>query len=201
MKFKGTELPHITFSTSTVRGYKKQDVDDFLFHISKDYKNFELRIQELKEDMKVLEEEKAAIEEYVEVLKEEQQRAQKKQQKELQKLRKELSEAYPLMEKDGEYSKKQALNISQKIGFSLRKEAEKEAREIREQADMYCSIQVANVQDVKKQLLEEVAEEKNKLEELQGKIVRELSETSGSVNKIFNQLEERYEQLLLLNNE
>lgn len=190
VKFKGTELHHMTFSTSAVRGYKKQDVDDFLVHVAKDYKDFELRLEELRSEISELEEEKEQLEERIETFKQEKRKLSSAHQKELHTLRQELIHSGVSSTGDGS----QELLVAQNIALSLEKEAKEQASLKIEEADRYYASQVAQVRQFKKELFSDLEKNQRLLMQSKEEILYSLERTTEGFLNVYEKLNSRYEE-------
>lgn len=194
VKFKGTELHHMTFSTSAVRGYKKQDVDDFLVHVAKDYKDFELRLEELRSEISELEEEKEQLEERIETFKQEKRKLSSAHQEELHALRQELIHSGKPSAGTSQDSNSQELLVAQNIALSLEKEAKEQASMKIEEADRYYASQVANARQFKEDLFSDLEKNQRLLTQSKEEILYSLERTTESFLNIYEKLASRYEE-------
>lgn len=194
MKFKGTELHHMTFSTSAVRGYRKKDVDDFLVHVAKDYKDFELRLEELRNDVSELEEEKEQLEERIERLKQERRTLNTAHQEALHALRQELIHSELPANPSSSDNNKQELLVAQTIALSLEKEAKEQASLKIEEADRYYASQVAQARQFKEALFSDLEKNQRQLAQSKEEILSSLERTTEGFLTIYEKLNSRYKE-------
>ena len=194
MRFKADEISDLTFPISPVSGYSKKDVDDFLRNVTKDYKNFELSIQEYKDNLMLLEDENTLLEERLNTAKikykEERKRILEREQQS-----QELN--YYENRTLSNENLNQELTVSQKIAFSLIKEAKQEATRIYEEADRYYLEKKADSKKAVENILSNATNQKRELEHTKLKMIEQLNETTEKVVYFYNQMEEDYKKVIL----
>ncbi|MDU5512417.1 DivIVA domain-containing protein [Enterococcus gilvus] len=194
MRFKAEEISDLTFPISPVSGYSKKDVDDFLRNVTKDYKNFELSIQEYKDNLMLLEDENTLLEERLNAAKikykEERKRILEREQQS-----QELN--YYENRTLSNENLNQELTVSQKIAFSLIKEAKQEATRIYEEADRYYLEKKADSKKAVENILSNATNQKRELEHTKLKMIEQLNETTEKVVYFYNQMEEDYKKVIL----
>ncbi|MGH1833366.1 DivIVA domain-containing protein [Enterococcus gilvus] len=194
MRFKAEEISDLTFPISPVSGYSKKDVDDFLRNVTKDYKNFELSIQEYKDNLMLLEDENTLLEERLNAAKikykEERKRILEREQQS-----QELN--YYENRTLSNENLNQELTVSQKIAFSLIKEAKQEATRIYEEADRYYLEKKADSKKAVENILFNATNQKRELEHTKLKMIEQLNETTEKVVYFYNQMEEDYKKVIL----
>lgn len=200
MKFKGTEIHHLTFPTSAVRGYRKQDVDDFLLHTAKDYKNFEQRLEEYRNDFSEAEQEKEQLEARIEQMKIDYERNQEKRKEEIRVLRKRLDDSLKLHEGPNK-KQEDELVVAQKIALSIEKEANERAYKIVSEANDYYESKIKDAQLFKNQVLMDVEESLKDLQLSKQEVLDGFYITQRRYLAVVDGIENRYQNYLIKNKE
>ncbi|MGX2946956.1 DivIVA domain-containing protein [Enterococcus alishanensis] len=135
MDLDSEKVKRVTFPSASVGGYKKQDVDDFLKLIARDYHNFEKKVDELQEQWQQATEKADRLREIY--MNREQQYLDelKNSQKELKILKEERRSSMTTPKPTPqETSFQKAIMIAQDTAFEIEKAAEKEKEQILEKA-------------------------------------------------------------------
>lgn len=134
MELTSEKLDRLTFPTASVGGYRKQDVDDFLRLVSRDYKKFEGQIQELQLRGKEQEEKIAQLKDFY-MNRESQYLLEIKQYKEeLIKVSTKDTEQVSELASTEQTSFQRAVMIAQDAAFEIEQQAEAEKTRILEEA-------------------------------------------------------------------
>lgn len=200
MKFKGTEIHHLTFPRSAMGGYRKQDVDDFLLHTAKDYKNFEQRLAEYRAELSEMEQEKDQLETRLEQQKKDYEHSQEKRQEEVRLLRQRLDESLKLHETpDG--NRENELVVAQKIALNIEKEAKEQAYKIVSEANAYYENKIKDAQLFKDQVLSDVEDSLKDLQLSKQEVLDGFHITQRRYLGVVDGIENRYQKYLIKNKE
>lgn len=150
MKFSVEDIKNLTFPSGAM-GYRKKDVDDFLSYVARDYKSYQQQVQNFKAEAEEVTAEKEKLEKDSE-----QQRRQDLQKmdeliRENKELKRKLNE-FRVSSQTSEIIEVHELTLSQKVALKIEKQAQEEARKIREEADAYRDERLAEIQEIQNQL-------------------------------------------------
>ncbi|EOH92476.1 DivIVA domain-containing protein [Enterococcus pallens] len=178
MKFDAEKIKKTTFPVASFSGYRKYDVDDFLYYVAKDYRRFEQDKEDLKEEIEMLtthqkkqaEEMSKERSEYVVTIHE--------QKKEIEDLERQL--------RDLQFKQKQepvkptgstfqeAILISQEAALEIERSAEIEGAKIIEEAHVERGRIIKEAKEEQAQLMREAQAKREGLQQEMARLIEQM---------------------------
>ena len=178
MKFDAEKIKKTTFPVASFSGYRKYDVDDFLYYVAKDYRRFEQDKEDLKEEFEMLtthqkkqaEEMSKERSEYVVTIHE-----QKKQIEELECQLRDLQfkqKQEPIKPTGSTFQ--EAILISQEAALEIERSAEKEGAKIIEEAHVERGRIIKEAKEEQAQLMREAQAKREVLQQEMARLIEQM---------------------------
>ncbi len=183
MDVTAEKLERLTFPTASVGGYRKQDVDDFLTLMAREYKKNETTLEEHQQKEWQQTTEIAQVKEFYLKRESDYLLEIKRQMQEIDQLKADQAQAVQLDAPTEKTSFQQAIMIAQETAFEIEQQAEEEKKRILEQAAFDRGHMIKKARQESTELLEQAKQTKKELLEEAERIKQNADHRAETVEK------------------
>lgn len=194
MKFDVEGIKNLTFPSGAM-GYKKQDVDDFLTYVAKDYGSFQRQLEQSREETKQAEATLTKLQLDFDTYKKKDAASIAQVEKENQALKQQLMEQQ-LAPASSALNEGQALSLAQKIALRIEKQAQEDAQKILEEANRYYEEQSQRLEQKKQAVHSEVLASLSDLLGSERMVIASVDVVKQEYSRLMSVIRENYEGMM-----
>ncbi|WP_367377484.1 DivIVA domain-containing protein [Enterococcus gilvus] len=198
MELTAEKLERLTFPTSSVGGYRKQDVDDFLNLVAREYKKNETALEELKQKEWQQSKEIAQVKDFYLKRESDYLVEIKRQLQEIDQLKVAQAQIVPNEAPVEKTSFQQAIMIAQDTAFEIEQQAEEEKQRILEQAEFDRGHMIKDARTQSNELMEQAKRTQEEMieeaERIKQNAQRHAEATEAHTQKVLQELSMKRQQ-------